>query len=94
MLRKVSSMSRFVPTFGADQATTSELKDSGSKMCGQNSLVRVFVIVLFLLGLVLLWQIHILTSMLSDVTDQLIKLRPQNLDSTSKATLKEIMNLD
>lgn len=55
---------------------------------------RVLVAVLFIVGIVILYQMHMTNSILLDLSVQLEKLTPQPLDTIMDKDLQEIMNLD
>lgn len=55
---------------------------------------RVFVVVLFIVGILMLYQMHVTYRLLFNISAQLDKLDTHLLDIDTDKNLQEIMNLD
>lgn len=57
-------------------------------------LVRLFVVVLVIMGIFMLYQMHLTNRLLFNISAQFDKLYPQPLDKETETNLQQIMNLD
>lgn len=55
---------------------------------------RLFVVVLFITGIFMLYQMHITNRLLFNISAQFDKLDPQPLDTDTETNIQAIMNLD
>lgn len=85
------SKNGLIPTFDGNTAREQDTPGKGGLPV---ILGRLFVVVLFITGIFMLYQMHITNRLLFNISAQFDKLYPQPLDTDTETNIQAIMNLD